>query len=150
MLCDCYGIACGCAPQVVNSGKYQVGYKFLLRKPPTRDVITLTPSEGTLEPDSRGKVDVLLKTAQELSLKDNHDIRVQFTELLTGEVIQELTMPVKVQGHLLLTTYYLDLLLTTHYSLLTPHYSLLTTHYSLLTTHSSLLTPHYSLLTTHY
>ena len=50
------------------------------------------------------------------------------------------------RSRLLLTTDYLRLLLTTHYSLLT---TLLTTDYLLLATYYSLLTAHCSLLITH-
>ena len=33
-----------------NNGKYEVGYKVLLRKRPVRDVLSFTPPEGTLAP----------------------------------------------------------------------------------------------------
>ncbi|KAL1499824.1 hypothetical protein AB1Y20_012509 [Prymnesium parvum] len=90
--------------EVVNLGKYTIGYKFVLRKPPTRDILTLSPSEGTLDPaasgpGSRQKIEAVLHPTSEVSLKDNLDVRLLFTELLTGEVIQERTMPIKISAH---------------------------------------------------
>ena len=41
----------------------------------------------------------MLKTAEELDLRLNTDVRVQFTELLTNETLQDLAMPVKVSCH---------------------------------------------------
>ena len=82
-----------------NNGKYEVGYKVLLRKRPVRDVLTFTPPEGTLAPGETQKLEVLLKTAEELDLRLNTDVRVQFTELLTNETLTDLTMPVTVSCH---------------------------------------------------
>ena len=82
-----------------NNGKYEVGYKVLLRKRPVRDVLTFTPPEGTLAPGATQKLEVLLKTAEELDLRLNTDVRVQFTELLTHETLTDLTMPVTVSCH---------------------------------------------------
>ena len=82
-----------------NNGKYEVGYKVLLRKRPVRDVLSFTPPEGTLAPGATQKLEVVLKTPEELDLTLNTDVRVQFTELLTNETLQDLAMPVKVSCH---------------------------------------------------
>jgi hypothetical protein len=41
-----------------NNGKYEVGYKILLRKRPVRDVLSFTPPEGTLAPGATQKLEV--------------------------------------------------------------------------------------------
>ena len=41
-----------------NNGKYEVGYKVLLRKRPVRDVLSFTPPEGTLAPGATQKLEV--------------------------------------------------------------------------------------------
>ena len=82
-----------------NNGKYEVGYKVLMRKRPVKDVLVFTPPEGTLAPGATQKLEVVLKTAEELDLRLNTDVRVQFTELLTNETLQDLAMPVKVSCH---------------------------------------------------
>ena len=36
--------------ELVNGGKYDVGYKVLCRKQPLRDILAISPSEGVLAP----------------------------------------------------------------------------------------------------
>ena len=41
-----------------NNGKYEVGYKVLMRKRPVKDVLVFTPPEGTLAPGATQKLEV--------------------------------------------------------------------------------------------
>jgi P pilus assembly chaperone PapD len=83
--------------EVVNRGKYEVGFKLIGRKAPIRNMLTMTPSEGTVAPGgTRQRIEIVLRTDDELSLCNNTDLRIQLTELLTGEILQELAMPVRV------------------------------------------------------
>ena len=49
--------------------------------------------------DSETKVDVVMKANMEYSLKDNADLRLKFSELLTSEVLDDLTTPVRICAH---------------------------------------------------
>jgi len=41
-----------------NTGKYQVGYKFGIRTATTRELFTITPSEGEVEPGQSVTIDL--------------------------------------------------------------------------------------------
>ena len=89
-----------------NNGKYDVGFKIIARKRPTRDILTFEPSEGVLAPGGgTQQLAVTLKTPEELTLINNMDVRVQFTEILTGEVMVDLNMPIKISCHAVFSKY---------------------------------------------
>lgn len=99
------------ALELINAGKYEVGFKFYLRKSPTKEVLTLTPAEGILPSADGGvpsklRIDALFKTEVEVALTDNTDVRLQITELLTGEILQELTVPVRITARALFSRYH--------------------------------------------
>ena len=91
--------------ELINEGKYEVGFKFLFKSKMMRNILTLEPAEGVLEPaagegaPSRLKVAVTLKADAEYTLRDNPDVRLKFTELLTSEVLDNLTTPVRISAH---------------------------------------------------
>jgi hypothetical protein len=41
-----------------NTGKYQVGYKFGIRSSATRELFTITPSDGSVEPGESVTIDL--------------------------------------------------------------------------------------------
>jgi hypothetical protein len=91
---------------LVNRGKYDVGFKFVMRGKLMREILSFEPSEGTLEPGGTElKVEVKLKTEGELDLVANTDVRIQFTEILTGEMMNDLTMPLKLWAHAVYSKY---------------------------------------------
>ena len=82
------------ALELVNGGKYDVGYKVLCRKQPLRDILAISPSEGVLAPGGeRQRVEFTLQATEELTLLRNSDMRIQFTELSTGEMLLRTAAP---------------------------------------------------------
>ena len=91
---------------LVNRGKYEVGFKFVMRRKLMREILSFEPSEGTLEPGGTElKVEVKLTTEGALDLVANTDVRIQFTEILTGEMMNDLTMPLKLWAHAVYSKY---------------------------------------------
>ena len=108
--------------ELINEGKYQVGFKFLFKSKMMRNILKIEPEEGLLEPateapaagapppkkgeppppaggPSRLKIMVTLKADAEYTLKGNTDVRLRFTEPMTTEVMDNLTTPVRVMMH---------------------------------------------------
>ena len=98
--------------ELLNEGKYEVGFKFLFKSKMMKNILTFTPNEGTLVPAenrvaSRLKVEVTFKASEEVTLRDNADVRLKFTEVLTSEVLDDLTTPVRVSAHAVFSKYVL-------------------------------------------
>ena len=88
--------------ELINEGKYPVGFKFLFKSKMMRNILKIEPEEGLLEPateapaagapppkkgeppppaggPSRLKILVTLKADAEYTLKGNTDVRLRFT-----------------------------------------------------------------------
>ena len=82
-----------------NRGKYQIGFKFDVRKHTTASLLKIEPAEGLIEP--HGEVDVSVTFCSpdmEVNMKGNKDIRVIISEPLTGEQVEEFNLLLSVQA----------------------------------------------------
>ena len=83
---------------VENTGKYEVGFKLSSRTQKMRDLFTITPEQGTIEPGSTETITLHFNEhhtlKKETTLKGNADITLAIIEELTGN--KESVIPVKV------------------------------------------------------
>ena len=83
---------------VENTGKYEVGFKLTSRTQKMRDLFTITPEQGTIEPGSTETITLHFNEhhtlKKETTLKGNADITLAIIEELTGN--KESVIPVKV------------------------------------------------------
>ncbi|BFI31149.1 hydrocephalus-inducing protein [Marchantia polymorpha subsp. ruderalis] len=84
-----------------NKGKYKVGYKFNLNTQLIRELFTITPLEGELQPKGQLKVTFSFNKNKTLKketiLHRNHDITLDLIEVLYG--IKEKTIPIYISLH---------------------------------------------------
>ena len=70
---------------VVNQGKYDVKYAFNIRKALARELFTVEPPEGVIEPGQKGEIAVTFRSQREIELVGNKDIRCTVMEARSGE-----------------------------------------------------------------
>ncbi|KAJ3260794.1 hypothetical protein HK103_007357 [Boothiomyces macroporosus] len=80
-----------------NKGKYEVGFRFLFDSSQFIDLLTITPSQGIIQPSEKPFfVQIIFKTASEISLKEYPVLKCIVFEPATGEVTA--SIPVRVTG----------------------------------------------------
>ncbi|KAJ3270503.1 hypothetical protein HDV01_007759 [Terramyces sp. JEL0728] len=80
-----------------NKGKYEVGFRFLFDSSQFIDLLTITPSQGIIQPSEKPFfVQIVFKTASEISLKEFPVLKCIVFEPATGEVTA--SIPVRVSG----------------------------------------------------
>ena len=84
--------------QVVNTGKYPVGFQTNIRTQKVRTLFEVEPSAGTVPPGDTQTLQVRFNSshdlAKEVTLIDNNDISLHIIEELTGS--RESTVPIRV------------------------------------------------------
>lgn len=82
--------------KIANKGKYTIGYKLVINKAKSRELIEIDVPEGVIEAgetQAEVKLTFCAKDA-ELVWKNNKDIKVQISEPLSGEIVE--TFPVYI------------------------------------------------------
>ena len=89
---------------MVNKGKYKIAYKIGSKRPTTSELLTLTPSEGEIEPDETVDIEVIFCSKDsKVELVNNKDIRVAISEPITGEVVEE--FPIYISANAVFAKY---------------------------------------------
>lgn len=68
-----------------NNGKYPVKYGFVMKKRQTREIFTIEPNEGVLEPEESKDVIVRFESRKEFKLKTTHSTSDIKLTILEGE-----------------------------------------------------------------
>eukprot|EP01041_Mallomonas_annulata_P003640 gene3640-7257_t len=89
-------------PQLVrmgNKGKYAIGYKISIKRAATAAMLTIEPSEGTIEPGQDAAITLTFcsKTSEQ-KMKGNKDIKVSISEPLTGEIVEEFPLLISMNA----------------------------------------------------
>ena len=93
--------------KLANKGKYKVEYKFAAKTQLSRELFTIEPAEGEIEPEAEVEVVVHFNKLQtlkrEVTLSKNADIQLSITEPLTGK--RESNIPVRVDVRAIFSKY---------------------------------------------
>eukprot|EP00854_Cymbomonas_tetramitiformis_P000766 gene766-1240_t len=87
---------------ISNTGKYQVGFKFNIKKAATAELFTIEPSEGAIEPGEELPIIIHFNKERtlkrEVNLKGNTDISLSIIETLTGNKEDSATIKVDLRA----------------------------------------------------
>ena len=82
-----------------NRGKYEISYDFSFRRPGVAHLFKIEPANGTIEPGAAAEVTLTFTSLEEVSLKNNRDIKCVISEPHTGEAVENFTVSVSVTSH---------------------------------------------------
>ena len=85
---------------IVNSGKYTIKYNFSTRPASVnlfKEIFTIEPAEGVLEPGEDVDIWVTCKTSREEQVR-NSDLKLHLVEGGTDQVVKTLPMPVALRS----------------------------------------------------
>lgn len=87
---------------VTNKGKYEVGYAFSFRSRDLRELITVSPTSGNIQPGSSQTVEISFNkhgtVKREVTLKGNKDLELAITEPLTGAKEKRVNMRIDARS----------------------------------------------------
>eukprot|EP00937_MAST-01D_sp_MAST-1D-sp2_P000047 g47.t1 len=70
---------------ICNNGKYDVKFKFDVRRALARELFTIEPTEGTIAPNEKAEVAITFSSSSAITLEGNKDIRCSMMEARTEE-----------------------------------------------------------------
>lgn len=95
---------------IANTGKYEVGYRFRIKGAAMRELFTITPQEGAIEPGKEQQVEIHFNRERslnrEVTLKGDTSISLAIIETLTGR--KETATFIKVNLRAVFTKYTLS------------------------------------------
>jgi hydrocephalus-inducing protein len=81
-----------------NEGKYSIDFNFVIRKKSTEELFKIEPRQGVLTPGTDIGITVSFTSKQEVTLKDNKDIRCNIIESVTKENVKDFDLSVSVRS----------------------------------------------------
>lgn len=80
--------------------KYEVGFRFTMAKKTLRNFFRIEPAEGVLKPGQKDKqtVKVLFASTSEVTFANNHEIRCEYTEPGSADVLGSWTLNISVRA----------------------------------------------------
>ncbi|GMH58813.1 hypothetical protein TrST_g5240 [Triparma strigata] len=82
-----------------NRGKYEISYDFSFKRPGISANFTIEPANGKIEPGAAAEVTLTFTSLQEVTLRNNRDIKCVVSEPHTGEAVENFTVSVSVTSH---------------------------------------------------
>ena len=81
-----------------NQGKYAIKFDFGIRRKSTKECFTVTPSQGSLDPEGSEEITVKFTSERVVRFKNTKDIRCSVQEPTTGELFESFDLTVSAQS----------------------------------------------------
>ena len=82
-----------------NRGKYEISYDFSFKRPGLSNLFTIEPAQGAIEPGAAAEITLTFTSLEEVSFKNNRDIKCVVSEPHTGEAVENFSVTVSVTSH---------------------------------------------------